>query len=248
MADTARILDALSKLDTGNDGHWTSDGMPRLDTVRLLASDQGVSREDVSKVAPEFTRANPVIGTQAPAATAPATTVVTPTTAPAAAATAQPAATDTVQSGVLEQGSGLNPVQVPPTGPTGDTALDLANGEGADEDLDRDQPMDRVERALVVGGIDVGEVREALNKARAVLDDANIALNQAKEDVAEACRDVDDLTTLLARLQPNNSQDAISGYLAQQRKKIDERVAQAQELRANGFSAKEAARVLGKFK
>jgi len=236
MADNARILDALRKLDKDNDAHWTSDGMPRLDTIRLLASDQGISREDVSKVAPEFARANPVISATGAVAASP---VVAPTQAAATAA----AAPSNVQSGVLEQGSGLNPVQAPPTGPIdGDTALELATGAGADEDLDR------VERALTIGGIDVEEVRVALNQARAVLDGANLDLTKAQEAVASACRDVDDLTTLLARLQPNTAQDAISGYLQMQRQRIDERVAQAQEIRSNGFSAKEAARILGKLK
>lgn len=252
MADNARILDALSKLDKDNDAHWTSDGMPRLDTIRLLASDQGISREDVSKVAPEFARANPVLGSQAAAATTTATPVVTPTpTIDAAAAAIAAAAQTNVQSEVLEQGSGLNPVQAPPTGPIdGDAALEHAQGDGADEDLDAPDTsgMDRVERALVIGGIDVGEVRVALDQARAVLDEANADLTMAKESVAAACRDVDDLTTLLARLQPNNAQDAISGYLALQRKRVDERVTQAQEIRSNGFSAKEAARLLGKMR
>jgi hypothetical protein len=240
MADNARILDALRKLDKDNDAHWTSDGMPRLDTIRLLASDQGISREDVSKVAPEFARSNPVVGATGAAT---ATPVVTPTPAAATATPATAAAPDNVQSGVLEQGSGLNPVQAPPTGPIeGDTALELATGDGADEDLDR------VERALTIGGIDVEEVRVALNQARAVLDEANLDLTKAQEAVASACRDVDDLTTLLARLQPNTAQDAIAGYLQMQRKRIDERVAQSQEIRSNGFSAKEAARILGKLR
>lgn len=52
----SKILEALNKLATDNDAHWTSDGLPRLDTVRLLAADQNISREDIQKVAPNFSR------------------------------------------------------------------------------------------------------------------------------------------------------------------------------------------------
>ena len=37
---TNKILGALLKLDVQNNNHWTADGLPRLDTVKMLASDQ----------------------------------------------------------------------------------------------------------------------------------------------------------------------------------------------------------------
>lgn len=71
---TAKILEALSKLDPKNDAHWTSDGLPRLETVKLFAGDSNLSREAVTAAAPGFSRANNALQTAStdPAATAPA--------------------------------------------------------------------------------------------------------------------------------------------------------------------------------
>lgn len=66
-----KILEALKKLDAGNDAHWTSDGLPRLDMVRLLASDQTVGREDIAQVAPGFTRTSLDLPGQATGGAAP---------------------------------------------------------------------------------------------------------------------------------------------------------------------------------
>ena len=52
------IKAALESLDAGNDDHWTSDGLPRVDVVEeLVGSD--VTRADLKKAAPEFTRTAP---------------------------------------------------------------------------------------------------------------------------------------------------------------------------------------------
>lgn len=50
------IIDALKKLDVSNDNHWTVDGQPRLDTVKMLASDPSVTRDTINAVAPDFNR------------------------------------------------------------------------------------------------------------------------------------------------------------------------------------------------
>lgn len=52
------ITDALSKLDPANDNHWTQDGLPRLDTIKILAGDPGLTREAVTAAAPDFNRAS----------------------------------------------------------------------------------------------------------------------------------------------------------------------------------------------
>ena len=62
----SKILEALSKLDVANDNHWTGDGLPRIDTVRMLASNPGISRDDITKEAPDFSRQNATIPTSAP--------------------------------------------------------------------------------------------------------------------------------------------------------------------------------------
>lgn len=50
------IIDALKKLDVSDDNHWTVDGQPRLDTVKMLASDPSVTRDTLNAVAPDFNR------------------------------------------------------------------------------------------------------------------------------------------------------------------------------------------------
>lgn len=50
------LIEALKKLDVNNDNHWTADGLPRLDTVRMLASDAALTREKLDAAAPGFTR------------------------------------------------------------------------------------------------------------------------------------------------------------------------------------------------
>lgn len=57
----SKIKDALAKLDPQNDNHWTSDGLPRIDTIRMFASDPSISRELITAEAPDFSRSNPVI-------------------------------------------------------------------------------------------------------------------------------------------------------------------------------------------
>lgn len=59
-----KIIAALKQLDTGNDNHWTTDGLPRLETVKFNAGDQSLTRDQVSQAAPGYTRSNPVLPEQ----------------------------------------------------------------------------------------------------------------------------------------------------------------------------------------
>ena len=76
------IKEALSKLDTSNDNHWTADGFPRLDTVKMLMGNPSITRDDLEGASPGFRR--PAIG----AATAPLKAPVAPVSAPLAAESA----------------------------------------------------------------------------------------------------------------------------------------------------------------
>jgi hypothetical protein len=51
------IRGALSKLDPNNDEQWTADGLPRIDALEALGL-KGVTRGQVTAVAPTFTRFN----------------------------------------------------------------------------------------------------------------------------------------------------------------------------------------------
>ena len=57
----SKILEALSKLDTNNDNHWTADGLPRIETVRMLSGDQGITREQITAEAPDFSRSAAIL-------------------------------------------------------------------------------------------------------------------------------------------------------------------------------------------
>lgn len=56
---TQKIRTALAQLDAKNDQHWTEDGLPREGIIRKLASDNTISRKDISDAQPGFQR-NPV--------------------------------------------------------------------------------------------------------------------------------------------------------------------------------------------
>lgn len=57
------ILDALKKLDAGNDEHWTTEGLPRLDVLKDLTGTQ-VTRDALNAVAKGFTRSNSTLASE----------------------------------------------------------------------------------------------------------------------------------------------------------------------------------------
>jgi len=59
-----QILQSLSKLDPENKDHWTQNGQPLLS-----AGGEGVTRQEVIAVAPQFSRENPVLPSAQPALT-----------------------------------------------------------------------------------------------------------------------------------------------------------------------------------
>lgn len=85
-----KILSALAKLDFNNDQHWTGDGLPRLETVRFMASDQSLTREMLNAAAPGFSRAAAAGNAQ------PATTPPPPPPAPPVAGNSGATATEQV--------------------------------------------------------------------------------------------------------------------------------------------------------
>lgn len=51
-----KIKDALAKLDPKNDNHWTAEGAPRIETLRMLTGTPSLTRDDVTKVDQSFSR------------------------------------------------------------------------------------------------------------------------------------------------------------------------------------------------
>jgi hypothetical protein len=83
-----KLAAALQKLDPENDNHWTADGQPRLETLRMLSGDTSLTREAVVTAAPTFNRdAAKSAASGEPAATTPAP-VVTPVASVVETATA----------------------------------------------------------------------------------------------------------------------------------------------------------------
>lgn len=113
MAD---IKAALAKLDVSNDNHWTQDGAPRLDTVKMFAGDQSLTRDAVTAAAPGFSRASALQALQAAAAPAAGASTPEGTSAPPASAQQPPTA---------EKQPPVAPVQTPP-----DLQQEQDEGEG----------------------------------------------------------------------------------------------------------------------
>lgn len=61
MVSKNKLLAALSLLVATDDSHWTDDGLPSVQVVRQLASDATVTRGDITRVAPDLTRASVTI-------------------------------------------------------------------------------------------------------------------------------------------------------------------------------------------
>lgn len=95
------LVDSLKKLDVKNDNHWTADGLPRLDTVKMLAADQTVTRDQVAAAAPGFSRDS--AATWAPVATQEPVQGVTPAEKEIAPVTAVAPATQETPAPVKDE-------------------------------------------------------------------------------------------------------------------------------------------------
>lgn len=105
------ILTALAQLDVGNDEHWTSDGLPRMDKVHALAGNTTLTRQQVTAVQPGFSRATAgTIGANA--------------------------AGTTVATTPWVQGSGTDAASAAPAGTQAPTATELDELEAEDGEPD----------------------------------------------------------------------------------------------------------------
>lgn len=51
-----KLKQILAQLDPANANHWTAEGLPRIETVRMLAGHPGLTREELTAVDPAFNR------------------------------------------------------------------------------------------------------------------------------------------------------------------------------------------------
>lgn len=210
---SAKIIAALQQLDTKNDAHWTSDGLPRLETVRLFAGDHSVSREMLHDIAPGFSRAHPTLPaaeTQA-AGAADAGEGVQGTSDPviAAPAAAQPAA----------------------TAEGGDDAAAGQQGPG-------EQPSD------IEAEPQTSAAQDALEAARARLDDASAAKAKADQDHQKAVAELDAAidASVRAGAQETLAQQ-VRSYHQRQLEELQRRAAIRSQLNAAGLNLSELAKM-----
>lgn len=94
-----KIREALAKLDTQNDDHWTAEGLPRLDVMKDMVG-EAVSRADITNAAKGFTRKTPNLEIEKPESTGTGEAVDAQATTPTEAQDVQaPATQDKDQEG-----------------------------------------------------------------------------------------------------------------------------------------------------
>lgn len=105
-----KIIEAVGKLDATNDNHWTADGLPRLETVRLLTTNPSLSRDDIETALPAFRRPTATAPNSAQATGAPASDTPTATAETSAPVSTQAQETTDETPVVLTQTLSTEPV------------------------------------------------------------------------------------------------------------------------------------------
>lgn len=216
---TNKIVEALLKLDVKNDNHWTADGLPRLDTVKMLASDQTLTRDSVAAAAPGFSR-----------------TTATGYTAPSAE---QQAPQAQGQGGSGEQQQSAAPA-APQTAPQ---ASQTTESDQRADDLDAGQAeQPKMEGSAGVAADDIAAFEAALAEQEELV--SKIRAHKVDVDKAfeEARAKEDELRVKLEEARPQRSTgNDIQDYLASQRKNLEARAARQQMIRESGINLKELA-------
>jgi len=216
MSDTkAAILTALKALDPKNDDHWTSDGLPRLDAIKV----SGVKRGDVTDAAPNFTRENPTLEAPAPAADP------SGPTAQGAEAAPTPEA-DQAQGGGDDGDDGDE-------GDEGDDAQ-AADADDASDPARQDRPADEGdeddELDPLPGDDELDEAEAAVMEAKAVLEEAQSKANAAKKVVDTAQAEHDRLVELRdAQRNPHADMEERLAFIHRQQAERARRAGVAQE-------------------
>ena len=212
---TNKIQEALLKLDVKNDNHWTADGLPRLDTVKMLASDQALTRDSVAAAAPGFSRAT-----------------ATGYTAPHAE-----------QQAPQAQGQGGNGGQQQSAAPAAPQASQATESDQRADDLDAGQAeQPKMEGSAGVATDDIAALEAALAEQEELV--SKIRAHKVETDKAfeEARAKEDELRVKLEEARPQRSTgNDIQDYLAAQRKNLEARAARQQMIRESGINLKELA-------
>ena len=163
-----QILAALRQLDPSNDNHWTAEGSPRLETLKLLAGGAALARDQVTAAAPGYSRA-----------TAGTYWQPTGTDSAAQAPAATPAAPPSTQPTTPDASAAPAPLSVASGGTDGQVQAQAAAGAGDGADAQA-KPEDKV-AALEAYHAEGRKFLESLRRERAELD-AEIAKTEAALD------------------------------------------------------------------
>ena len=209
----SKITDALAKLDPANDNHWTSDGLPRIDTVRMLAADQTLSRELITAEAPNFSRTSVAKAPDTPPVVPPVVPPVPPMT-PAEVAASVSAALTSVQEGA---------------GATTETESDSAGMPSVEtEQVGEDASFSEADYDLMI------------EQAQKNLQDTINIRNAAQAVVNVAQNELDDIINEKHAAAPGTSTAmAIQGYLASQQESLTERGRRARVLQESGVTLRD---------
>lgn len=157
------ILEALGKLDPDNTNHWTVDGQPRLDTLKMLSGDQTLTREVVVAAAGNYSRADAQAG-KAPQAPEGATPAATP------AATQETPQGDTKAAATPDNGE--------PAPPAPEQPAPVVTPE--------DKPFDELQAALKEQEAKVAELRKMKAEIDTAFDQARIEEDALRQRVEAA--------------------------------------------------------------
>jgi hypothetical protein len=211
-----KILEVLRKMDVANDNHWTADGQPRLDTVKMLAGNPAITRELVEAAAPGFTRVTAATYTP-PAAQAQQASNAAPVGA-TAPATDTPAAREATGQGEGDSGATFSP-QVPEQ-----PEMDELAGDPADE---------------------VQTLAEELEKADARVEEVRAIMVKVTDELNARVAHADALRLKYESAQPANSNAlAIQDYFASVDAAAAARAGRRRILVESGLDIKELSRSL----
>lgn len=176
------IIDVLSKLDPTNDNHWTQDGMPRLDTIKILSGDPSLTREQVIAAAPDFNRG----------------------TAQAATGAQQAGAGTTLppNTGAVAQGAA--------SGPSGGVSLPAASPESGLPNLnplpiaEDANDIETLNAKLAQAQLNLSDAQDRLGLARQELTDAQNEVAELEKQIKEETpAGANPITEYLKRQQKN---------------------------------------------
>lgn len=96
-----KLRQALAKLDIGNDDHWTTEGLPRLDVMKDLVGEP-VTRADITAAAKGFSRKTPNLEAEQPENTGSGEAADAQATTPETTEDTAQASTETPEAGQSE--------------------------------------------------------------------------------------------------------------------------------------------------